>query len=407
MSKRVALIGNMNNNFFPITRHLRDRGYDAQLFYRVGMDHFQPKADTYSLGYTEYCTEVTWLKNGFHNVDVNKVKEQLSGFDFYIGQGEEAAVAYKCGFDMDVYYPYGSDVSKYSYLPQEYSTKDKILSFLRTYKKNRVHYGQMKEGTMAKYQRGVIVNAKHLLAERTNDDFLKKLNALEFKGKLIEIGMPFIYPSEYLELLNGLEPDVHWRSEIKKMRAEYDFILLYHGRQEWKSFYNEFNGKNTDHLIQGFAEFLKKNKTNVCLAMLEYGNDVHFSKELVKELGIEGNVRWFPSMYRKDLMYLINSVDICSGEFAKSYLTFGTVVEAMLLQKPVIHHRQDDLYKNLFPELYPLLNARASGEIAEAIDFAYHNKQAIHNMGTQAQSWVLKYFIGNALDVLDDLIKSK
>lgn len=30
---KIALIGNMNNNFFSITRYLRDLGCDAHLYY--------------------------------------------------------------------------------------------------------------------------------------------------------------------------------------------------------------------------------------------------------------------------------------------------------------------------------------------------------------------------------------
>ena len=44
--KKIALIGNVNNNLFALMRHLRDLGYDAHLFHRPENDHFQPKADT-------------------------------------------------------------------------------------------------------------------------------------------------------------------------------------------------------------------------------------------------------------------------------------------------------------------------------------------------------------------------
>jgi glycosyltransferase involved in cell wall biosynthesis len=407
MSKRIALIGNMNNNFFPIARHLRDMGYDAHLFYRLGMEHFQPKADTYTLNFSDYCHEVDWLDKGFHNIDVAKVKSALSGFDFYIGQGEEAAVAYRCGFNIDVYYPYGSDVSKYANLPQEYSVKDKALSFIRRYQKNKINYRQMKAGTMAKYLRGAIVNAKHILAEYTNEDFIDKLNSLNYKGGFEEVPMPFIYPNDYDALLEGKIPDVHWRSEIDKIRNYNDFILLYHGRQEWKTFHYEFNGKNTHHLIIGFANYVKKNPgIKAKLVMLEYGNDVQHSKQLVKELGIEQHVSWFPKMYRKDLMYLIKNADVCCGEFDRSYLTFGTVIEAMILKKPVIHYREDSLYEKFYPELYPMLHAREPEEVEKAIDYAIKHPEEIKGIGEQAQQWVRKYFIDNPLKFLQGLIET-
>jgi glycosyltransferase involved in cell wall biosynthesis len=408
MSKRIALIGNMNNNFFPITRHLRDMGYDAHLFYRPGVDHFQPKADTYFLNFSNYCHEVDWLDRGFHNLDEAKIKGALSGFDFYIGQGEEAAAAYKCGFTIDVYYPYGSDGSKYAHLPQNYSTKDKVLSFFRRYKKNKLSYKQMRAGTMAKYLKGAIVNAKYILAEYTNVEAIERLKALHYKGSFKEVPMPFLYSNDYEGLLHGMVPDVHWRTDIDKLRADNDFIILYHGRQEWKTYHYEFNGKNTHHLIIGFANYIKKNPgLKVRLAMLEYGNDLQHSKQLVEELGITQHVSWFPKMYRKDLMYLIKNVDIGCGEFVRSYLTFGTVVEAMFLKKPVIHYRVDSLYEKFYPELYPMLHAREPEEIENAINYAVKHPQDLELMGEQARRWVKKYFIEQPLKVLQEIIEAK
>ena len=118
--------------------------------------------------------------------------------------------------------------------------------------------------------------------------------------------------------------------------------------------------------------------------MLEYGLDVFNSKQLIKELGIEDKVIWFPKMYRKDLMYLVSAVDVCSGEFGMSYLTFGTIMEAMLMKKPVIHYRNDELYEHVYDELYPLFNAREPEEIEARINEAYNDKDRTKRMGEQA-----------------------
>lgn len=407
MSKRIALIGNMNNNFFAITRYLRDLGYDAHLFYRLAMEHFQPKADTYSLDYTDYCHEVQWLSNGFHNVDESEVIQDLKGFDFYIGQSDEAAVANSCGFNMDVYYPYGTDVSKYAQLPPEYSSLSKLYSLFRSDKKNRATYSQMKKGTLAKYQRRVIVEAKYLLAEYTNEELTEHLYKLKFKGRFEKVPMPFIYLDEYDALNIGLIPDVHWKTEFESIRRENDFVVLYHGRQEWNTFYNKFTWKNTHHLIMGFADFVKQRPgIKTCLVMLEYGNDLQASKELISELGIDSYVKWLPKMYRKDIMYLLQNVDVCTGEFYMSYLTFGTIIEAMLMKRPVIHFRDDALYTDVYPELYPMLNAREPQEICKALNFAFDNPAKLKMMGEQAYSWVKKHFIEHPVKFLQNLIEN-
>lgn len=402
--KHIALIGNMNNNFFAITRYLRDMGYDAHLFYRLAMPHFQPMADSYTNDYESFCHQVDWLDNGFHNADIEEVKKTLRGFDFYIGQGEEAAIAYKAGFNIDVYYPYGSDVYKYAQLPQEYTLQSKLKSLV-VGAADRPSYSQMKEGTMAKHLRAAIVNARYIFTDATNDEFEAQLNSLRYKGVYKKVPMPFIYYPEYEHVVEKALPQ-NLVEKIGQVKANHDFVLLYHGRQEWATYHNQFTVKNTHHLIQGFAGFIKENpESNACLVMLEYGTDVEQSKQLIHKLEIVDKVYWLPKMYRKELMYVVQNADVCCGEFAHSFLTFGTVVEAMLMRKPVITHRVDSYYTSTYPVLYPCYNAREVGEIQKAIESAVNNQTARLQMGNDAYEWVKQYFIQKPLQELLNVIE--
>ncbi|OSZ82388.1 hypothetical protein CAP35_03710 [Chitinophagaceae bacterium IBVUCB1] len=404
--KRIALVGNMNNNFFAITRYLRDAGYDAHLFYKLAMEHFQPFADSYDTWYEAYCHQVDWFNDGFHNADINEIRTTLNGFDFFIGQGEEAAIAYKAGFNMDVYFPYGSDVYKYAQLPPHYSWASKLKSLVVA-KNDRPTYKQMAEGTMAKYLRGTIVNAKYILADATNDDFENELKLLGCKGKYMNVPMPFIYYPTYEKLFDGYIPKSNHVDLINKIRSNNDFMLLYHGRQEWATYHNKFTGKNTHHLIEGFAAYVNDCPTaKACLVMLEYGSDVAQSKQLIQSLGIEKYVHWLPKMYRKELMYIIKHADVCCGEFAHSFLTFGTVIEAMLMKKPVITYRNDSYYLTTYPELYPCYNAKEPDEIKEAIYLAINNKNDRLLKGEQAYKWVMQYFIEKPLKELLRIIEA-
>lgn len=403
--KKIALVGNVNNNLFAITRHLRDAGYDAHLFYRTPVPHFHPMADTYSLDYSCYCHEVNWLDRNFHYADQDTVLRELSGYDFYIGQGDEAAVAYRFGFVMDVYYPYGSDVYKYAHLPPTFSLRKKITTLLRG---RFTDYQLMKIGTSARFMNGAIANATNILAEYRNAAYDAKLTALNYKGTYAHIPMPFIYSKEYEKIGAAETTDVHWKSAIMQMRSEHDFIVLYHGRQEWKTEHNEFTGKNTHHLIIGFAQFLKQLPgSSACLCMVEYGTDVKHSKQLIDELGITKQVKWFPKMYRKDIMYLIHNVDVCCGEFKFSDLTFGTIVEAMMMGKPVIHHRVDEMFTSQYNKLYPMLHAREPEEIADALTNAAANRQSMIEMGAEAKKWIEEHFVKKPLQHLINLIENK
>ncbi len=308
---------------------------------------------------------------------------------------------------MDVYYPYGSDVYKYSYLPQGYSLKAKITYPLRR-GKFKITREQLKKGPISKYIRGAIVNANNILAEYTNEDFENKLNGLNYKGQYKHVPMPFIYLKEYESVQDWGNADVHWRSIVNKIRQKNDFILLYHGRQEWKTYYNEFTLKNMHYVMIGFANYIKKNPSaKASLVMIEYGNDVENSKLLIEELGITKHVHWMPKMYRKDLMFLIKNADVCCGEFGRSYLTFGTIIEAMQMKKPVIHYRDDSLYTDKYPSLYPLFNASDPEQIENAIITAISNPDLVKRMGEEAQAWVKKYFVQKPVAFLQSLIEEK
>jgi hypothetical protein len=402
--KRVALIGNMNNNMFALTRYLIDNGYDAHLFYRETSPHFNPKADTFSLDYLSFCYEVNWFQFSTRIEAIPHIKKQLIGYNFFIGQGDEAAYAVMAGIKFDVYYPYGSDFYKYAWLPQNYS----LLKILYGKVRRSTPIKESLIGSNAKFIRKAIVESKFVLFDKTNDEIERKLADLNIQGKLMNIPMPFLYLLAYDKDINW---DVHWKNEIKKLREQNEFLILYHGRQEWitakKSKLNPYTNKNTDFLIEGYAKFCKLRSNNkTALIMIEYGNDVAYSKRLIDDLNISKNVIWLPVMYRKDLMYLISQVDVCCGEFNQSYLTFGTIIESMSMAKPVIHHRDDSLYSEAYTELYPLYNARTPDEITIQIDCAFSNPNGRVQMGLDAKKWVKKYFIDKPLKTLLELIEN-
>jgi len=256
--------------------------------------------------------------------------------------------------------------------------------------------------------RNTIVESNNVWLDYTNDEYQKKLLDLGLKGDYQNIPMPFINYDQYANKTNDW--DVHWKSPIDCLRKENVFLILYHGRQEWEKATtyknNEFTNKNTHHLIIGFSLFIEKfPKLKSKLVMIEYGGDVDNSKELIKELGISDKVVWMPKMYRKDLMYLIKNMDVCSGEFVKSYLTFGTVIEAMVMGIPAIHYREDNLYIDKYPELYPLYNAQYPEDISTQIERAWSNPDERLAMGKSAREWVIKYFIDRPLERLIGVLK--
>src|SRR5690554_5123088 len=103
MKQRIALIGNMNNNLFALARHLRDREYAVRQFFADRSPHFHPSTDSFDARDRELIQPVNWLDRGFYYAPWDQVRQSLQGFDHYLGQGDEAAVACRAGLSFRIY----------------------------------------------------------------------------------------------------------------------------------------------------------------------------------------------------------------------------------------------------------------------------------------------------------------
>lgn len=405
MKQRIALIGNMNNNLFALARHLRDRGYAVRQFFADRSPHFHPSTDSFDARDRELIQPVNWLDRGFYYAPWDQVRQSLQGFDHYLGQGDEAAVACRAGLSFRIYFPYGSDVYKYAYLPGEFHWTQRWAARLFPGKR-RLPHALMKAGTSAYYLRKAIVEADFLMADYTNEDFESRLEGLSPRGERLPLPLPFLYPPAYERADRMDQLPASLRSRIRSIRDGADWLVLYHGRQEWKTYHNEFTSKNTHHLIKGFADFLLRHpQGKPRLVMLEYGSDVDASKALIAELGIGHAVQWMEKMERRALICLIDQVDLGSGEFGRSYLSFGTIMESMIRGKAVIHHREDGLYRH-YHRLYPMIHARSPEQISQGLSWAYTHREAVRDMGEEAREWVEQEFIQRPLDQIEACLQS-
>lgn len=394
----------MNNSLFCLVRYLRERGYDAELLAEEEAEHFAPACDTYDSAYQKYSRSVNWVKETFWTTKQDSVKKELSRYDFIIAQGYPAAFAYRAGREIDIYIPYGSDLYERAFRLQDYPWKKRLISFLKTRIKR--DSARFYLGTPEKFLRKSIQRAKYVICSETNPEFEEKMNELNLRGKRIVAALPIVYWPEYDPQRIGKNANqTRWYEEFYKIRKKFDLVIFHHGRHVWKTRVDDFSFKGNDSLIKGFSDFVKKNSAfRACLVTLEYGADVQESKNLIQELGIKEKVFWFPKMQRKDLMFGIYFSDICTGEFDKSWLVFGTILEAMVMGKPILHYRDDSLYK-AYPELYPLINAKSAEEISRSLSDYVSNPEKYKEMGRKARQWFLKYIVEQPVDQIVQIIE--
>lgn len=391
MSKmKVALLGNMNNNFFTLARYLRDMGYDAHLFmFPYEPAHFHPQTDTFTDDFNTYVHPLTW-GNAFDllTTSAETVKNDIDGFDYYIASGTGPAYMAKAGIPVDLFIPYGSDLYDAPFFKLVRPTK-------------LFHYY-----VFTRYQQKGIRTAKCISIPDNSALFRDKLARIGFTGKRSFAGIPIVYATQFgpKEITQFYERSVHYRA-FEKIRKQYDLIVFHHSRHCWKDEPDPVSLKDNDKLFRGLAKTLETSDKKIAIITFEYGHDVEASKQLCKSLNIEQHVFWFPLMPRKEIMVGMSLSDIVAGEFRNSWFTYGVVFESMVLEKPVMHYREDSLYKEL--ELYPMIHAKSAEDITRALGHYADHKTELTAVGKAAREWFNRNVLQKSLNEMSAMLAAK
>jgi len=381
---KVACIGNMNNNLCALARYFRDAGMDTHLFLLdYEHSHFHPSADMFDLAYQKYTHQLAWGHPfRFLSVSPDEVARDLEGYDKLVGCGTAPAFLNKIGRALDLFVPYGNDIYEYPFF--QFHKNPKHL----------VHYLSFSSS-----QRDGIRKARYVSYDETNGIHERKLAPLRLGGRRIRVPPPCLYAPDW-------EPGAvlrfchrsHWYEELAKIRAASDLVVFHHCSQRWASFRDPFLNKGNDKLVRGFAEFVGLGRAiNPVLIMVEYGPDVLATKRLVSDLGIEQFVRWLPQMHRKEIRIALSLADIVAGEFGLSYVTYGVVNEGLASAKPVMHHRDDELYLGQYEALYPMINADSPGRIAQGLADYVQDPVRYKRMGEEGRRWFQGFVIERSL----------
>ena len=392
---KIACIGNMNNTFFSIVRYIRDRGVDAHLLLldKGEFPHFHPSRDSYDLEYQKFTKTLPWGNPiDFLKTPRERVRKSMEDYDFLIGCNSAPAFLRKIGRPLDIFIPFGGDIVENPFF-KFYKNPEKQLNYL----------------LFSRCQRAGIGNARYLSMDETNDDVEKIVRRLKIKGKRLKMAAPFLYTPVYNPLaISGYYDRSSWYKEFKKIRENHDVIVFHHSRHIWKNVSDKISYKGNYKLVRGFALFLKGGtRSNPCLVMFEYGCDVSETKKLVSELGIERYVKWFPQIDRKEIMIGISLSDIGAGEFGMSWLSYGVIYEIMAMGKPVMHHREDGLYRGLYPELYPMIHANTQEEVARALTDYVSRKDYYKKMGEDARVWFQRYAVDQPINEYLGIIQGR
>lgn len=388
---KVALVVNMNNNFFTFARYLRDRGVDAHLFYGQELSaHFKPEAGTYmDITALSYIHElpIRISPRGWLSCRAKKIfKSAFKDFDLIVWCGAAGAFLERAGVEGDIFYIYGSDLYELPF--NKFDIKKPISSLIKA--------------SLAKYQarsikktKLVIANPAHAIYKNAAD----KLNVC-----LTNMGIFTIY------LENNEQYDSRWN-----FLSKHDFILFSHTRHVWWSnpdnlvdYETNLGSKRNDRSIKAFAKFIAKTKfKSPILILFEYGPDVDKSKELIHDLGIEKYVVWMPSGERKFILQGLARASIAVDQFREGVAGAGGVtLEAVATGTPIITftNRQTEDPNNIY-HTSPIIEALTEEDIFNIL-LDYEKRPGFYkNRGIDGRKWFDQYFGSGLADKCIEIFK--
>lgn len=386
---KLACIGNMNNNFFSLVRYLRDRGVDAELLMLDNeLEHFGPACDTFDDSYKAYTHRVSWGDlRGYLAVSPRVVARELEPYDAIVACGAAPAFARKAGRTIDVFAPYGTDFMDYP--------------FLRLVRPRWL----VSNWAFRLSQRRAIVEARSLMFDHGSPEMDRIVDRIGYRNRRLPYATPMVYAPMYNpESIAAQGQATAHASRFEAIRAAHDLVVFSSNRHIWVN-PNAYNwDKGTERLIRGFARFVASGRASAALVLFEYGIDVEHSRRLVAELGIEDQVFWFPVMDRRELMTGLSLADFGVGELAHSFVTCGTIFEALALEKPLLGYREDHLYGRDFPELYPMANVGSAEDIAAVFADFCERPDHYRAMGQTGRRWFQRYGVDAPLEALLDAL---
>lgn len=391
---RVALINNMNNNFFALARYFRDAGVDAHVYSMPeSFDHFHPSADTFL-----DVEGLDWLHqfpSGDNLRDFLNLKkknfEEFKEYDILIGCGLAPAFLARKGIQIDIFIPFGWELM-HSPFPQ-WNLRRPFVSLIDQWRGFWLRKA-------FKNSQFVIINDSHELYRKP----AKKLGL-----NCVNIPIPIVYNQETFE------------HDESSYLSQNDFILFYHGRQLWASnpdnladFDLHGGNKRNDRVIKAFAQFTRQtNYKKPVLVMFEYGPDIEASKKLIKEQGITDKVIWRPLSQRKKIVRELSQADLATEYFrANGCGIGGTGLEAMAHSVPLLTHTNGAI-KDITHHLHkiPIIDVLTTKEILSTLcDYEKHPNK-YKKIGESGRQWYDqkhgKGSISLYLDLFDAVLEKK
>jgi glycosyltransferase involved in cell wall biosynthesis len=375
---KIALVDNMNNNFFALARYLRDFGVDVDLYVIPGASaHFNPQCDTFA-----DTSAMSWIREFPSSYNPRTLLlpatardwSVFKAYDLIVACGYSMGILRRAGYQPDVFIPYGGDLYQVPFASRWPSNRSPYRRVLTAGARLWVSYAQ----------RAAIINTRVVV---TNPLHRMHGDALERMGiGCLNMNVPIVYRE------STAPGNTRWED-----LDESDFVAFNHSRHLWRSnpdrladFSVHGGSKRNDKIIRAFGEFLRTTSfRSATLVTFEYGPDVEASKDLIREIGIEDHVRWRPVTERRDILLGLSHAHVAFDQLRNGLSGIGgTGYEVMCSGVPLVTHTNGATTNPAHPFFgAPIIDVLEESEVLGVFRDIEAHPGKYQELGSAARAW--------------------
>jgi glycosyltransferase involved in cell wall biosynthesis len=387
---KVFTYGNVLNNAYNVTRFLRARGIDAEMF----LDDSAPVGQNYPWWeHRELSPDQlpSWIH--YHRVSATDILLQREPFMRMAREFATCDIALVCHWGPilaqkagvpALFFSYGGDVAV------AHTARELVEAGRRLARFN-------KPGI-----RGILMGLRQRRALKQHVSRVGILMGYQIENYVRPIGLvPKMVKLRLAWDIAAYEPNP--QPALVEKYAAFDVVYFMLARHSWTSVWNDLKGN--DKFIRAFARLVKDQRANVRLVCIEKGPDVDASKQLIAALGIEGSVEWVGEMTKDSMRayYSLPNVVVADqfwhDDWQKRFpadtpvprIGFGSgSIEAMSAKRPLITvFFEQEFYDGAEP---PILRAFREDEIYERlIESVDLGPEGRRELGERGHAFVMKY----------------
>ncbi|UGA43210.1 glycosyltransferase [Bradyrhizobium quebecense] len=274
-----------------------------------------------------------------------------------------------------------ADVLEHYDIIQGYSI-DGFIPFINGLKNYTCYeHGTLRELPFEKTYNGILCSASYKNAAFsfvTNSDVLPSVARLKLKRERT-VYLPHAFDDEKIS---------RFRAGLKLPKRDFKVTTFFSpSRHHWRAAPVSMQ-KGNDLFLRAAAQVAQTDR-DFRIILVEWGVDVHRSKELIQELRIEDMVSWIPSLNKAELRQLYCSSDVVVDQFRIPAIG-GVTFEAMALGRRVITNLDETQSAEFFGAAPPCLAADSVESCAARILEVLADPLDGNGCGDAARLWFEK-----------------